>query len=223
MVRMSVEERRRLLIQAAIAVIARDGVAAVTARAVVAEAGVPLAGLHYVFDSMDDLLAAVVREVTEQERLAAVRSMLTEDAPVRPVPPAPGDVQHLLTTVIRDGLELFLAELEADPQREQAVLEVALYAARTGQRAALDAQYQLYLDAATSLLAIAAERTGARWRVPLTEVAAALVLVTDGLTVSWLTTRDTTRARQSAGLAAAALAQLAQAQPTPEETDAHSD
>lgn len=223
MVRMSVEERRRLLTHAAIAVIARDGVAAVTARSVVAEAGVPLAGLHYAFASMDDLLAAVVAEVTEQEQLAAVRGAFPEDVTDLPVPTSDAEVQDRLATVLRDGLERFVAGVEADPQREQAVLEVALYAARSGHLAALAAQDTLYLDAATGLLEIAAERTGARWRVPLAEVAAALILVTDGLTVGWLTTRDTVRARQNAALAAAALAQLAQAQPTPEETDAHPD
>ena len=53
MTRIPVVDRRTALVQAALRVVARDGVAAATTRRIVAEAGMPLASFHYVFASRD--------------------------------------------------------------------------------------------------------------------------------------------------------------------------
>ncbi|VTR78003.1 TetR/AcrR family transcriptional regulator [Cellulomonas hominis] len=202
---MAVEDRRRSLIDAAIRVIARDGVAGATTRAVVAEAGMSLASLHYAFPSREHLMEAVIAEVTDQERRAAEAGLL-------PVVPTPDDAEPPgLEDVIRDGLERFVDLVAADPAREQALLELALYAMRTGgQRAALVAQYAVYHESARATLATAAVATGSRWTVPLDQAARALVMVTDGLTTAWLADRDTAAARETARFAARALAALAE-------------
>lgn len=213
---MAVADRRRALVDAAVRVIARDGVAGATTRAVVAEAGMSLASLHYAFPSREHLLEAVVAEVTVQERLAAEVGLL-------PLPAAPG--ARSLEDVVRDGLERYVELLEADPQREQALLELALYAMRTpGQRASIVAQYDVYRTSAAASLTAAALATGSRWTVPLDDAARALVMVTDGLTTAWLADRDTVAARRTARFAARALAALAEPAPaavvpapTPEE------
>ncbi|MFB7756763.1 TetR/AcrR family transcriptional regulator, partial [Streptomyces sp. NPDC056121] len=54
--RMPSAQRRRQLVEAAIRVMARDGVAKTTTRSVVAEAGVSLSVFHYCFDSKQELL-----------------------------------------------------------------------------------------------------------------------------------------------------------------------
>jgi DNA-binding transcriptional regulator YbjK len=54
------ERRRAELIQAALRVIERDGVAGVTHRTVAVEAGVPTASTTYHFRSLDDLLTATL-------------------------------------------------------------------------------------------------------------------------------------------------------------------
>jgi DNA-binding transcriptional regulator YbjK len=58
-------QRRGQLIEAAVRVIARDGVAGVTHRAVAAEADVPKSAATYHFTSLDDLLVAALRSDTE--------------------------------------------------------------------------------------------------------------------------------------------------------------
>lgn len=204
MARMPVEDRRRSLIDAAVRIIARDGVAAATTRAVVAEAGMSLASLHYAFLSREHMMEAVISEVTEQERRAAEEGLL-------PAVAAPSDEPPALVDVIRAGLDRYLDLLEADPSREQALLDLTLYALRTpDQQSALAAQYDVYREAARATLATAAEATDARWTIPLEEVARALVMVTDGLTSAWLADRDTEAARRTARFAATALAALAE-------------
>ncbi|QZN87309.1 TetR/AcrR family transcriptional regulator [Cellulomonas sp. C5510] len=202
---MAVEDRRHALVDAAVRVIARDGVAGATTRAVVAEAGMSLASLHYAFPSRDHLLEAVIARVTAQERRAAEAGLLPlEGAPA-------GTDPRSLEEVVRDGLERYVELLAADPERERALLEVALYAMRVpGQRAALVAQYDVYREAACASLTTAARTTGSRWTVPLDDAARALVMMTDGLTTTWLADRDTAAALRSARFAARSVAALAE-------------
>jgi AcrR family transcriptional regulator len=54
----SAAERTEQLVEATIAVMRRAGTAGVTTRAVAAEAGAPLASIHYTFGSLDDLVVA---------------------------------------------------------------------------------------------------------------------------------------------------------------------
>ncbi|MFP3394334.1 TetR family transcriptional regulator, partial [Brevibacillus sp. SIMBA_076] len=60
MTRIPVADRRMALVQAALRLIARDGVAAATTRRIVAEAGMPLASFHYVFSSRDELMGELI-------------------------------------------------------------------------------------------------------------------------------------------------------------------
>jgi DNA-binding transcriptional regulator YbjK len=55
--RASARERRQRILDAALRVMARDGLRAVTHRGVAAEAGVPLSATTYYFRDLDDLLA----------------------------------------------------------------------------------------------------------------------------------------------------------------------
>lgn len=60
-----ISRRRGLLLEAGVRVIARSGVAAATTRAIVAEAGMPLASFHYAFVSHEEfLLRLIERELT---------------------------------------------------------------------------------------------------------------------------------------------------------------
>jgi len=58
--RRSVGERREQLIDAAIAVLAREGIGAATTRRITDEAGLALGAFHYAFRNKDDLLRAVI-------------------------------------------------------------------------------------------------------------------------------------------------------------------
>ncbi len=69
---MPADERSRQILEATGRVIARDGIAKATTRNVAAEAGAPLASLHYTFRNKEDLLAGVYTLWVEQggERIA---------------------------------------------------------------------------------------------------------------------------------------------------------
>lgn len=208
---MAVAARRRALVEAAVRVIVRDGVAGATTRAIVAEAGMSLASLHYAFPSVDQLLEAVIAEVTVQERRAAEQGLLPAAPPTDAGASAPPTSPPSLEEVIRGGLDRYVDLLVAHPDREQALFELAVYAMRTpGQRVALVAQHRVYQESARATLATAAVAARSRWTVPLDQAARALVMVTEGLTSVWLADRDTAAARETARFAARALAALAE-------------
>ncbi|GAA2028803.1 hypothetical protein GCM10009819_10590 [Agromyces tropicus] len=195
---MSAAERRPALIEAGLRVIAREGIAGASTRAIVAEAGMSLASFHYAFASreafLDELIASVVAR---------------EEAAVLPVAEGEGDLRDLLEA----GLAGYLDHLRADPAHEQAMLELTQYALRDPDRHPLaTAQYRRYAELAEQALTLAAERTGATWRRPVAEVAAVLVAFTDGITMTWLVHRDDAAARATALAAADALARMADPQ-----------
>ena len=59
-------QRRRALLDATLQVIGRDGLAAVTQRAVAAEAGCPPSAVYYYFPTLDDLVAATLIDVNDR-------------------------------------------------------------------------------------------------------------------------------------------------------------
>ncbi len=77
MARMSPQDRRSAIIDAALAVAIRKGLAAVTVRDVAAEMGSSSGLIHHYFGSMDDVLAAAFERVAGQE-LAATEDVLAK-------------------------------------------------------------------------------------------------------------------------------------------------
>ncbi|WP_409330196.1 TetR/AcrR family transcriptional regulator [Trujillonella humicola] len=174
-------DRREALAEAALRVMARNGLAAGTTRAVVAEAGMSLASFHYAFASRDELLAELVRRVVGRELAAATAEL----------DPAAG-----LAGCLRGAAGGYLAHLEAAPGVEQLMLELTLHAVRDpALRPVARQQYRAYAAAATDLLERAAAVTGTAWREPVAEPARLLVALVDGATTTWLVDRDTPAAR----------------------------
>ncbi|UIP59148.1 TetR/AcrR family transcriptional regulator [Agromyces marinus] len=195
MARMSAAERRPALIEAGLRVIAREGIAGASTRAIVAEAGMKLASFHYAFESRDAFLDELIATVVAREASA-----------VLPVDEVEGD----LRSVLEAGLLRYVDHLRADPQHEQAMLELTQYALRAPDRHPLAvAQYARYAELAEQALEIAAERTGTTWRTPVAQAAAVLVAFTDGITMTWLVHRDDAVAVATARAAADALARMA--------------
>lgn len=203
MPRMSVQDRRRELVAAAIRVIARDGAAAASTRAIVAEAGMALASFHYAFASRDELLIAAIEQVTEGERWVAELAYLPHLAEAGA--PAPR-----LEDLLRAGFDAYIDLLVADPGREQASIELALHGLRApGGPAVVRRQYAVYRRSGAQLLDLVAQLSGRAWSMPTAEIVRHLVVFTDGLTLTWLADRDTAGARRTAALAARALAGFA--------------
>jgi AcrR family transcriptional regulator len=76
---MSQVDRRQQLIEAAIRVLQRDGVGHVTTRAIAAEAGAPLASIHYTFGSKDEIVRAAFEQVIT-DLLAELEAAVTPGA-----------------------------------------------------------------------------------------------------------------------------------------------
>ncbi|MBX3067184.1 MAG: TetR family transcriptional regulator [Microbacteriaceae bacterium] len=196
MARMSVADRRAALILAALRVIERDGVHGATTRAIVAEAGMPLASFHYAFLSRDELIRELIRTVVETEGQAASET-LSEQAGIR--------------TSIRDGLQAYFDLLVAEPNREQAMFELLHYSLRTEELHDLPkAQYSTYWKTAASVLEVGAKAARVQWKLPVAEVARLLVTFISGLTLAWLADRDAEAAARTMDFAADSLAVLAE-------------
>jgi DNA-binding transcriptional regulator YbjK len=189
-------ERRRLLVEAALRVIARDGMNAATTRAVVGEASMSLASFHYAFTSRDEMMRELVAHVVENETVAAF-SGLRLGADIR--------------TSIRDALNAFFeGAVIADPEHEQVMFEIMQYALRTPSLRHLAAeQYSRYRAAVTELLIAGATSAGVTWSRPVDDVARIVLTLTDGLTFGWLADRDTDAARRVIEFAADSLSTLA--------------
>ena len=196
MSRIPATERRDALAHAALAVISRDGLAAATTRAIVAEAGMPLASFHYAVASRDELLRDVVELVVAEEGVAALAPLLAQADSIR-------DAARLALTG-------YLEFVRRDPGHEQAMFELTQYALRTPGLADLPAeQYARYHVLAIELLDAATAQLHADWSVPMPDLARLLVSFTDGLTLAWLADRDDAAAARSIELAAVAIAGFA--------------
>ena len=196
MSRIPATERRDALAHAALAVISRDGLAAATTRAIVAEAGMPLASFHYAVASRDELLRDVVELVVAEEGVAALAPLLAQADSIR-------DAARLALTG-------YLEFVRRDPGHEQAMFELTQYALRTPGLADLPAeQYARYHDLAIELLDAATAQLHTDWSVPMPDLARLLVSFTDGLTLAWLADRDDAAAARSIELAAVAIAGFA--------------
>jgi AcrR family transcriptional regulator len=198
MARMALDERRERLVQAALTVVKREGVAGATTRAIVAEAGMPLGAFHYAFGSRDELLGAVVEAVADLDRMAA-EPALASDAP-EPI---------ALNDLIRRGMDLFLDHLAADPYAELAFLELTLHGARQDLDDGVSRRrYSVAYSAPEYLLARSAKLCGREWAVSLGQAARLLVAALDGITIAYLADHDLDAARASATFHADALSQL---------------
>jgi AcrR family transcriptional regulator len=188
MSRRSAEERREELIEAAIKVMIRDGVARTTTRAIVGEAGLPLGAFHYCFRSKEELLQSVIERIMVRALGPAVASAVA-GAPV--------------DEVVRTTLRAYWERIRQSPDEHLLTYELTQYALRQPELAELARrQYRHYLDVSQSSLETMADLAGIDWTVPLPVLARFALGVLDGLTLTWLLDRDD-------ALADAALAEYA--------------
>ncbi len=99
------ERRRAQIIEAALAVVNRDGAAGVTHRTVAKEAGIPTSLSTYYFDTLDDLLVAALTSVAE-EYTARIRQIIDSDDEKLP------RLAQLISETAGPGRERALAERE---------------------------------------------------------------------------------------------------------------
>jgi AcrR family transcriptional regulator len=197
MPRIAVDERRGLLVDAAIRVMVRDGVAKATTRSIVAEAGMALAAFHYSFRSKQELLENVIETITAHTLDLAAEVLAADgDAP----------------TKVRGALETYWQHLVANPGEHRVTYELTQYALRHPGLASLARrQYEAYIGAASTLVESLARSCDVSWAAPVPVIARYLLSVTDGLTLLWLNERDDELAHAALDLAAGHLIGLIRA------------
>jgi AcrR family transcriptional regulator len=174
--RMSVDQRRSLLIDAAIAVMARDGVANVGTRAIVAEADMTIGVFHYCFRSKDELVIEVLRTIN-QRSFAAVGDILSRGT----------DAADLLQA----GIQAYWDHIKLHPTERMLIFELTQYSLRNpGWRDAANEQYEHYFKGMQAFLEAVAERGGITWRSDVGVLARWVLANLQGITIQWLVGRD---------------------------------
>jgi AcrR family transcriptional regulator len=200
MVYVKASERRRELVSAARAVLARDGVAGTTLRSVAAEAAVPLGTLHYVFPSKELLLTAVFEDVRD-EVSAVLKGVADKEAG--------------LELAIRHGLTAFWEQqVVGDPRLPLMRQELFLYAVRTpGLESLARWQVEGYRQIVAEWCQDAANNAGEVCEVPFDTLARALIGGTMGIAMHYLGDPDQTRSRRDVEALAEMVVRLASVRP----------
>lgn len=173
----SADVRRRELADAALRVMKRDGLAAASTRAITTEAGVPHGVFHYCFRSKEELIAEIVRAEAEVNLDDAWAQIGPDDD---------------LSSALRHLMHAYWRHVEDDPEGQLVLLELTNHALREPELAdAPRTEHETYLTTLTGHLTRLAEHTETTWDLDLRVLAGMLLAVLDGLTATWLSTRDT--------------------------------
>ncbi len=172
MARLPLAERRQQLVDAAIAVMTRDGVNKATTRAIVAEAGTSLSVFHYCFDSKQSLLESVIKTIVGKT-VTLAEATFDADAPQ--------------SEVIRAAFHAYWDHVTANPAEHLLTYEVTQYCLREPEfEHVAKLQYEHYANAYIALF----ESVGLASSWPMPVLARYLAVVFDGLTLDWLARRD---------------------------------
>ncbi|MBN3776462.1 TetR family transcriptional regulator [Burkholderia sp. Ac-20345] len=173
MQRVRAEVRRQDLVAATVAVIAEHGVKGATTRRIAEAAGCPLASLHYVFHSKDELLFAVYESLID---------LIRSDSPEAP--------EHgTLSELAEFNLRSVMAWFEANPAYAKTQSELYTWALRHQPDMAIGA-LRISQEGARSMLAAAEPRADAKALDAIARLSIALV---DGLLFSWFAQEDSKR------------------------------
>ena len=163
MSRVSAEERRRQLADAAVAILIEKGPQGLTTRAVAQQAGAPLGTVHYAFAGKDELLTAAVSQI-----LASFAQALREGV----------DPRRGLRAAIDAMLRGYWAWLVATPGLGTAVLETFVAGLRTSGTAEMIAAAERFV---VDILEEAAAHDPEAPRTPVDELARLTLVAADGL------------------------------------------
>ena len=179
MARVPADQRRRQIVDATIQVVAKHGVRGATTREIAAEAGAPLAAVHYCFSSKDELLAEVYATQT--------RSL----------------VEGLPPTAHREGMAaaaIHIVETSAERcirHREWSLsnAEIEFWAQRHEERRGIAGanSYDVYNGRVTEILVAACR--GDDDPTLAEPLSGLLAVIVDGLNFQWFVYRDVGRFR----------------------------
>jgi AcrR family transcriptional regulator len=174
--RINAEARREELVEAAIRVMAREGLDRATTRRIADEAGAAPGIFHYVFRGKTELLEAVIGAVTQQ-----VEQVLRDAV----------DPRKGLAAAISDAAQTFWQHVRADDGLQLMQYELVIYCRRTpGLEWLADWQYARYIAAVTEVLGAAAEHDADQSAISLDQLARFLVAAVDGLVLQYAVHHD---------------------------------
>lgn len=204
--RLSVEERRAHLIEAAIGLAEKKGVAGVTTRDVAQAAGVSLGVVHYCFENKDALMTELVKALSMELRDSVdANETVWQDV---------GSGKEALQKLIRAGLELMWLNIEATPERQLLTYETTTYALREGEQtpaklAIAREQYNFNDSTVADILEHARDATANQWSVPLQSLSRFTLNVIDGVVLRWLVDNDSESVRSQLDLLSHMIAEYA--------------
>jgi AcrR family transcriptional regulator len=191
--RMSAEDRRDRLVEAAIRVMTRDGVAKATTRAIASEAGMPLGVFHYAFHSKQELVSRVTETIAQQSKAEIDAAVFANGTNLD------------LHQVILAGLTAYFDHVVAHPHEHLVTYELTTAALRDPElEDVARRQYDYYLKENEQLLHAAAELFGFEFTEPVAVVTRYTLSVVDGLALNWLARGDEEEAREVLRLTARA-------------------
>ncbi|HET7736337.1 MAG TPA: TetR/AcrR family transcriptional regulator [Nocardioidaceae bacterium] len=178
MARIPIAERRSQLIEAAVQVIATQGIDNATTRRIAEQAESPLTMLHYCYDTKEDLFADVYAYVNRRYREVLVGS----------------DPHADLATTARQLARAIMTFYLDTPDVAATIVELISWARRQHEDRGV-AVYNQALDAAREVLGDAAAKEGVSAET-IDELAYVVAAVTDGFGLNWLTYGDRSAAAQ---------------------------
>ena len=193
--RRSVAERREQLIDAAINVLAREGMDAATTRRITDEAGLALGAFHYAFRNKDDLLQAVIERISHGIERTLQNTIVEPDQ----------SLEEFGTQVARTYWDF----IEQSSDLQLARYELTIHALRNDNLRSLAQQQVDRLSEAVELAL--SDHPDLHDTEHRREVAAYLVAILDGLMLHRIIEGDLDAAQQRVSLFLASFPQIAEA------------
>ncbi|MFP3461977.1 TetR family transcriptional regulator [Arthrobacter globiformis] len=170
--RIPAEERKEQLIAATVELMRREGVQAVTVRAIAKEANAPLATAHYCFTGKDEILDAAA------EAWLKNLSLFSSDVPV--------DLG--LRKAVEQVAEGYWRALEEEPANLLAEIEMILWATRNIAVSPLAAKiYPAYEKELGNIFSSAATNSGEECLISFAMLARSFLMIYDGAVIQYLT------------------------------------
>jgi AcrR family transcriptional regulator len=170
--RVPAEERKEQLIAATVELMRREGVQAVTIRAIAKEAHAPLATAHYCFSGKDELMDAAAEAWLKNV------SSFSGDVPV-----------HLgLRKAVEQVAEGYWRALEEEPASLLAEIELVLWATRNAPASALAAKiYPAFETELKDIFSAAVSNSGEECLISFPMLIRSFLMIFDGAAVQYLT------------------------------------
>lgn len=183
-----VPERRKRIIEAAIQVIAENGLAGTTTRKIAERAEAPLGALHYCFENKEQLIELIVNEGI---------TMLAQSFETV-------DPSHGVAATIRADIDALWEWYRANIGLQLALMELGMFRIRRGgPPEEIYAMWNRFgRDIIRDHLVAAQRADGSEFKVPMEEIIRFILHRFDGLTLEYAASRDEEACRRQLDLLA---------------------